>query len=140
MPYELFDTLLRGVSSNPKYRESARRLFAGGIADLGYDTSKFWNTIESVSKTYRTILETTQVHGRRSMMFATATGQRAFVPVTQETCAARFGALQDARKLFGGQAFDRFLYTVVAPHVTRSEAGNAPFRREQLLYMARGCK
>lgn len=124
LTFELFDSLMLGLSPDEAMRAPARQRKQKVLRSLGFDEAAFWTRLESVSLIY---LETQER-----------------VCTTKECadarCAARFDAMEAARKLFGTQEFDRMLYLAVAPALKKATATldrnhRAALQREEL-----GCR
>ncbi|HUJ14053.1 MAG TPA: hypothetical protein VL284_09730 [Thermoanaerobaculia bacterium] len=100
LPHELFDILVKdGLSSDPSIAAKSRLRLAGRLRSAGFDPETFWPALESVSAPYLVWTNKRSLQGRE----------------TDERCLARYEALQAARSVFGRQAFDRMLYSVIAP-------------------------
>ena len=138
--YELLDHLLWGISSDTTHRLNAHALFDAKITAYGYDVKAFWRELDRIARPYIATREMHRQQQHNSTILTSSSGEQIVVFVDREVCVARFEALQKARQTFGEQAFDRFLYSAVAPEISHSEGGNAPDRAEQLRYVARGCK
>jgi hypothetical protein len=138
--YELFDGLLKGVSSDDRQHGSAHRVFDPKIRANGYDVSNFWTTLETISSRYVQMREEHRRQNKSTTILRLPDGTPILVPVNREVCAARYDALQETRRAFGGRTFDRFLYQSVAPELSHSEGGSSSGRSEQLRFMAGGCK
>jgi hypothetical protein len=139
LPYEIFDVLLWGLSDQPKLQQTAHRLYDSQLPSFGYDADAFWNKLRSASKSYLDSRQYHLQHGPRTTTILSSSGKSIMIPVDREVCAARIAALENARLLLGKEAFDRFLYSVVAPQIQISEGGTSSDRASQLRYMARGC-
>jgi hypothetical protein len=138
IPYELFDQLLWGLSTNAGRRQHAHAEYDARIRSFGYDVEKFWQTLESASQPYIDVLVK---HPHGGTAFVSSHGNRIFVPVRREVCVARIEALQAARAQLGGKTFfDAFLYSVVAPQMHVVRATTSADLDDQLRFMAGGCK
>jgi hypothetical protein len=140
LPYELFDALLGGLDVEQKSGHHVRALVDGKLTRFGYDPTAFWSTIRRVSAPYLTAKQESRGKHRGSMMITAANGSKILVPISQEACSARAIALVAARRELGGQDFDRFLYSAVAPDLNVASNGSSSGRPEQLRFMAKGCK
>jgi hypothetical protein len=138
--YELFDHLLWGLGTDSMHHDTARRLFDAKIRARNYDVDAFWAKLASIAEPYLKLKDEHRRENRNATIFTSPTGKVIFVPIDRDVCAARLGALQEARRAFGGKDFDRFLYLAVAPEVGRASGSNAGDRAEQLRYIAGGCK
>jgi hypothetical protein len=141
LPYELFDSLLEGLSEKETHRVNARRILDPQLRAFGFHPDVFWSTLSTVADRYlKTRAENWRLH-RQSTVFTTAAGIKTWLPINQADCALRIAALNEAREKLGGtEAFDHFLYSAVAPNVSYAETGNESDRAAQLRYMAGGCK
>jgi len=141
LPYELFDSLLEGLSENETHRTDARRILDPQLRAFGFHPVVFWSTLTAVADRYlKTRAENWRLH-QQATVFTTAAGVKTFVPINRADCALRITALNEAREKFGGtDEFDRFLYVAVAPNIEHATSGTASDRAAQLRYMAGGCK
>ena len=140
LPYELFDALLRGLSANPRIQGNARTLLDRKLRNSGFDPSRFWPDLERIAQPYLSATQTAKDNRHNSMVVTAADGSKMLIPVGADVCQARIEALQNARRTFGAERFDRFLYVALAPDVSVSSAGSSGSRPDQLRYMARGCR
>jgi hypothetical protein len=140
-PVELFDNLLRGVRADTRLRNNARRLYDQKIRAIGYEPDSFWAKLQTSATDYIAAADAPGRH-RGATDFVTRSGRKLWVPISRDLCSARFSSLQEARRLFGRTAFDRFLYSAVAPEVSYSATGSmtGEDHAEQLRYMAGGCQ
>jgi hypothetical protein len=127
MPHELFDVLLTGVAPDARLRNKQRDSLDPALATLGY-TSDFWSSLASAAAEYL------------SIRFPTTSPSSAANDADIRRCTARYEALQRARQTFGAATFDRLLYTVVAPTVTRVEVTTSADPAAALLRAERGCR
>lgn len=132
LPTELFRTLvdLTLVSQDPKFRAHYRETFRvrARAANLGDDFLSVLelNTREFVTESVRVRkLATEDLKAGTEAQYASALAQ----------CGLVTRGLADLRKHYGAEAFDRFLYTAVAPETNVSTDMN----RDRLLFMERGC-
>jgi hypothetical protein len=141
LPYELFDSLLEGLSEKETHRAKARQVLDPQLRAFGFHPVVFWSTLATVAGRYlKTRAENWRLH-QQSTIFTTAAGIKTWLPINQADCALRIAALNEARQKFGGtEEFDHFLYTAVAPNVMHTTSGSGSDRAAQLRYMARGCK
>lgn len=141
LPYELFDSLLEGLSEKETHRVKARRILDPQIRAFGFHPDAFWSTLSTLADRYlKTRAENWRLH-RQSTVFTTPAGIKTWLPINQADCALRIAALAEAREKFGGtEAFDHFLYAAVAPNVMHTTGGSESDRAAQLRYMAGGCK
>jgi len=131
LPHELFDLLLSGLTPDESLRVKQRAFYQASLRRLGYDDTAFWNALASVNGEYVLI----KFSPSQSQFGSTASMQA----VADSRCRARFTALEAARRLFGRAAFDRLLYTVVAPTARTSAAGFDPHPEVALRRAEEGC-
>ncbi|MFN2385670.1 MAG: hypothetical protein ABR576_05225 [Thermoanaerobaculia bacterium] len=131
LPTELFRTLvnLTLVPEDPKFRTHYQEMFRirARAANLGDD---FLSQLEDLTKEY--VAESARV--RKVSKEDPKAGAATQYASALAQCALITRGLSDARKLWG-EAFDRFLYTAVAPETNVSTDMN----RDRLLSMERGC-
>lgn len=141
LPFELFDSLLKGLGADPALRENAHKSFDARLRSFGYDPDKFWAVLRSASLSYIARLDAAK-QKRGMSTFKTSGGKTLWAPISQDLCMDRAAALQSSRRAFGPTKFDEILYSVVAPEVAVSSTGSlsSSDHMEQLAYMARGCK
>lgn len=138
LPAELLDVLLQGLHSDASIRAHARDALAPQIRAMGYTESDFWNKLERLSVAYRALLA--RPSAVTIQRVTRSDGQVVSFPVDLQRCAARHGLLQAARASFGAQAFQRFLYTAVAPQVQRAVTTQQVDPAQELLFVAGGCR
>ena len=112
LPHELYDMLLSGLTPDESLRLKQRAFYQPFLRKLGYDDAAFWNALASINGEYLLV----RFGDTQSHFSSTANMQAA----TDARCRVRFNALEAARRLFGRAAFDRLLYTVVAPTAMKS--------------------
>jgi hypothetical protein len=115
LPYELFDDVWPGLDPRTRRGANVHKLLDPKIRMYGYDVDQFWKTFGEASRTYTELRA--RFHGRNAMLVTLPGGNKILMPVSQPVCVARLTALHEARRLLGGEEFDRFLYTAVAPNV-----------------------
>lgn len=123
LTHELFDFLLSGLASDASMRAKERASYGPSIRRLKFDDEAFWASLESVSSGYLAV--------RDKASFSQNEGHA--------HCAARYEALQGARRLFGPQRFDRLLYVVVAPSVVYSTTSMDRNHGDSLRRAEMGC-
>ena len=132
LPTELFRTLvdLTLVPEDPKFRSHFQEKFRirSKAANLGED---FLAVLEENTREY--VTESARV--RKLSKEDLKAGAAAQYASSLASCALVARGLADLRKRYGAEAFDRFLYTAVAPETNVSSDMN----RERLLFMERGC-
>ena len=124
LSFELFDSLLSGLSPQDSMRSGQRRFISKSIRSFGYDEQKFWSSLESVSAIYLGVKEK-------------SCADKACIDAR---CSARYDALEAARQLFGPEEFNRFLYVVVAPNKQLALASLYKGHRESLRRQESGCR
>jgi hypothetical protein len=115
LPHELFDTLL---DVDPSGRDS----YGEKLGDLGWDAASFWTTLDQLSAAYRAVRYKQQLDSG-----------------AVSACRARFDALEQARKTFGPQKFDAFLYSALPPGMVMRTSTPEPDPAASLRQQARGC-
>jgi hypothetical protein len=125
LPHELFDHLLRGVTSEAGMRSRMRQNSAADLKAAGFDPNSFWPALESLSAQYLPLMQRQGSQSRGDHY---------------EKCHARYAALQSARKWFGPTTFDRMLYTVIASKTDFSVGTSFPNPKEDLRREANGCE
>ncbi|MBC8646566.1 MAG: hypothetical protein H7X85_05355 [Thermoanaerobaculia bacterium] len=132
LPTELFRTLvdLTVVPEDPKFRAHFQEKFRirAKAANLGDD---FLEVMEATTRDY----VSERVRVRRLSKADLKAGAEAQYASSLALCALVTRGLSDLRKRYGAEAFDRFLYTAVAPETNVSTDMN----RDRLLFMERGC-
>jgi len=128
LPYELFTALIAAIDPDLPESDRAvhRAMFERAMKGAGFRPEKVWTDLRAATGRYFAMRE------------AVKSGAEKSSPQVR-LCKARYDAIAAARKRFGGDAFDRLLYTVVAP--TLSTQGPLPSERERagLLYLSSGC-
>jgi len=137
LPFELFTALVAGVdpSLSVEQRSIRRALYESSMKRLGYDPAEVWIDLHAATVSYFAVRDAVQHPG------ASAQSSRPMTDAPQvRLCTARYDAINAARDRIGREAFDRLLYTVVAP--TLSTSGPLPAAKEGagLLYLAAGCR
>lgn len=140
LPAELLDVLLEGLHPNASFRTHARVELANDIRGMGYTEDDFWDKLEQLSTPYRAL--TSRPSNLAVQHAKTPDGTMVSFLIDVDRCVARHNLLQSARTAFGAQAFQRFLYTAVAPEIWRSDATNRPDagQQQKLLFVAGGCR
>lgn len=140
MPIELFRILINGAfAADPEGRaiyRSARE--ASSTVPL---SDEFWIRLGVVAERYvavwRQIQSINEEAGKASGAERSILDRKSQV-LSGELCGVLAASLTGARREFGRDAFDRFLYESVAPNVVITTA--APNTQEELSFMTRGCK
>jgi hypothetical protein len=122
LPWELTGPLLRILDFPALRQPEIRAHFRGAITAEGWDPDAFWIDIEVLSARYRS-LESAIIANQKALakdIRAKRPGvtKKAWDAMTIEHCEARADMLDDFYEKFGTEAFDRFLYTAVAPTFT----------------------
>ena len=138
LPVELLDVLLQGLHSDAAFRTHARVALAKDIREMGYTENDFWNKLQQLSAPYRAL--TSRPSNLAIQRVKTPDGKIASFPIDVDRCVARYNFLQSARTTFGAQAFQRFLYTAVAPEIWRADTTQWPDPAQELLFVAGGCR
>lgn len=132
LPTELFQTLvnLTLVPEDPKFRAHYQEKFRirAKAANLGED---FLSVLEENTRDF----VTESVRIRKLSKEDDKAGAAAQYASALAQCGLVARGLADLRKHYGEEAFDRFLYTAVAPETNVSTDMN----RDRLLFMERGC-
>jgi hypothetical protein len=133
LPHELYDMLLTGLSPDESLRLKQRAFYQPLLKQIGYDDAAFWSALASVNGEYLLVR-----FGDRPSGFAS----KARTQVAAEArCRARFNALEAARRLFGRNAFDRLLYTVIAPSTLVSTSATSDAHlADDLRNAEQGCR
>jgi hypothetical protein len=139
LPHELFTSIINMASSG-EAQEHFRETFMERAKENGIELpADFWKTLREAAAEYVAIEEK---HTAMVSQFGKATPaeQRAISVAISEAqnanCAARQRALEGARAVFGGDLFDRILYTVVAHGLCMSGDGDAG----TAAWIAGGCR
>jgi hypothetical protein len=131
MPFELFDSLIKGVGPDPAVQTRGRRVLDPLLRDFGFeDTDLFWYDLETIARPY---LDKKAQHVEHHP-------SDRYPSIDVELCASRFAALTRARQHFGRLKFDELLYRVIAPGLQHAETTTYSDPGDMLLYEARGCK
>ena len=132
LPFELFTSLVSAVDPSLTERDRGihRALFEPGLVKMGYDPAKVWKDLQASAAMYFAAREL----ARKSD--TTEDSSAAQVRI----CRARYDSIKFARDRFGGNAFDRLLYTVVAPTLTTVGAVPGAGEGNGLRYLSAGCQ
>lgn len=144
LPGELFIALLGGLHGDTGFRDSSRAIRRNRIIAFGIDDETFWRELESAISSYlrfaarHAAIQQRLIHtldeGERSGLAAEA--ER----MGPDLCRSRAAALAGARRHFGAETFDRFLYTVVAPSLSVSSGDPLVDTAEHLRFLEGGCQ
>ncbi|HUP47253.1 MAG TPA: hypothetical protein VNA04_00540 [Thermoanaerobaculia bacterium] len=111
-PSELVDHFLRQTDRLPSQRDRVREQYRPAIAEAGWDYERFWRAVELAGTNYVATKRVFQQQVTRGRMDPSEEAR-----LTLDLCRARAAALYSLRGEFGEVAFNKFLYTAVAPHV-----------------------
>jgi hypothetical protein len=117
MPYELFASLLGSFNEDTHFRDESRERLKSRLVAFGFeDPAAFWNELEL---TVHDHLALTHRSLELSASLQKAMGSEREAILKQiagmNTCRSSAAALVAARAHFGGENFDRLLYTIVPP-------------------------
>lgn len=141
LPNQVFGNLVEvAFVSNPRTREAVQRGFASEIARHGLPAD-FWQRLETISTVY--ISDSTAIWKilagmRRQEGAAHARSQAQLDLKNLDACRSRVDALAAARREFGQDLFDRFLYEVIA--VGMFSVTDRLYDAEVLSRSERGCR
>jgi hypothetical protein len=142
MPWELYRTLLTAAfSSNPDARKGFRDNFEPWRKALGLPED-FWDRLGSHAEPYLSWeLETRSLGAEMMAAQGKKSGEIERLVDTRglESCRLRIETFEAARKAFGRERLDRFLYEAVAPGLGLS-AADSTASLEQLRFLAGGCR
>jgi hypothetical protein len=140
LPSELFESLLNGFENDAAFRKASRERLRDGMQTFGFEPDRFWIDLGRVTEKYRSLnarriaqierMQTASAQERREL-------QRDMEAQGRDLCRARSNALAAARRSFGEETFDRFLYTVVAPGLCISSDPDTP---EHVRFLEGGCQ
>jgi hypothetical protein len=136
-PWELMDRLLRMQTVTPSGLRWTREPYRKHIETAGWDYDAFWSELEANAIDYLILFRELQQHQRPAN---TANAQRTDRErITSQICAARAAALNAMRQTYGDVAFDRFLYSAMAPGF-HGWIDNKEYNAEKLMRVQGGCK
>lgn len=140
LPHEVFRTLMSMAFVGPSRNgASFRQGFMPEVGRHGLPID-FWERLEKVTAVYITDART-EVDLLEPATQATERGRKAREALRikqKDLCASRAAALDAARKEFGQERFDRFLYEAIAPNMFRVEDRVAD--PQVLGWVAGGCR
>lgn len=125
LPHELFESLMSGLQPDAQRRAAQRQFYAPAIRAAGYDPETFWSRLAEVAQAYANV--------RYESSGATAAMSR------RQRCAERHHALEAARRAFGQDLFERFLYTVIAPTKQKASVTVGVDPADELRQAETGC-
>ena len=141
LPHQVFRTLMNHAFLRPERSGSLfRQALAPEVAQHGLPAD-FWDRLRAVSAANiadatavdEMIATLPKVHGRARRDAAAALDLK-----QMDTCRSAADALAAARREFGGERFDRFLYEVIA--VNMFHAADRLPTAEELRIAERGCR
>jgi hypothetical protein len=137
-PHELFDGLVSSAEGDAGAIAN-RNLLREGIARAGFEPLSFWDDLAMLTRDYRILRE---VAPRSPLDSSRGEWKSEKQSSAIRLCQLRMEVLNAARSHFGSDAFDRLLYTVMAPHSRYSYAGTASETSStgRLKAEATGCK
>jgi hypothetical protein len=143
MPDELFSGLIGSLHMKDadERRKSLERR-AEGLRRAGFEVETFWKDLESIVAPYFADLDEIEAARRNSDGGSSAGRQEreeALKVKQVEACYARFEALQQARAHFG-PAFNRFLYTEVAPPLGVGQKASFAEEAQWTRFVSAGCR
>lgn len=145
LPGELFSSLLAGLDADAKFRETSRAILRNRILEFGLDPQQFWRELEDAISSHVRLTSRYAALLNRLRESEPGTGTRGEIEAEKERlgpvlCRSRADALAEARRHFGAETFDRFLYTVVAPGLTIAPADLRLATAEHALFLEGGCR
>lgn len=120
LPHELFAGLLTGVVTSEPLRSRQRDYYRAGVLQFGFDEATFWRELE--------------------LLTIAAANRQGLGASAEQLCREEYDMLQAARRVFGTERFDRFLYAVIAPSKQQWSSTNEPEPAAALLRVSRGCR
>jgi hypothetical protein len=133
LPHEVFERLLAYIE---RFEAGKEPMHAGDetLRAAGFDPLTFWSELSLITAPLREIRRRTdELRNDRHATFA-------LEMLKADACRAEFDALQAARDRFGAVAFDRFLYTSIAPFFAVTTGGRFDEYARRLRERARGCR
>lgn len=140
LPSELFESLLDGFDGDTAFRQASRQRLRDAILAFGFEPDAFWAEFGRATENYRSLnarrmaqierMQTAPAQQRREL-------QREMDAEGRDLCRTRSDAFAAARRRFGGEEFDRFLYTVVAPGLSLASDPDTP---EHVRFLEGGCR
>jgi hypothetical protein len=143
LPFELFNSLMDGLSADAGFRDTRRAMLHDRIKDFGYDPNAFWAELEtSVASHLKSLRRNAAL---RERMRTASRAERDAIARDLESsnipvCRSRAESLAAARAHFGRETFDRFLYSVVAPQLSVSSPMPGAEEGRGLAYIQGGCR
>lgn len=113
-PWELTDSFLRELDMSPSHRERRRSSYRKHIDAAGWDYETFWREVDVSAVDYVIARRNFRQLRERIRQSPDPRQER---QVSADLCAARHSVMTTMRTRFGAIAFDRFLYTALAPQM-----------------------
>jgi hypothetical protein len=141
MPFELFGSVLRGVS--PQFSDHVRKQYREAVTSFGWKEETFWHVLESAaSDFFRAQTESLSLQARLSTL--SPPDHRELETKIEELaykqCRLRAEALRQVRLQLGRETFDRFLYSAVAPQVSIGSRIPVGDEAGRLRFIEGGCR
>lgn len=140
LPHEVFGALID--LPDERRIKSRRARYDPAIAAAGWNPDEFWRDLGRITAAYLSVQQEDMREQLRANTLPPAERRKAEARAEQlgiEQCRLRVEALHAAREHFG-PAFDRFLYTAVAPKISIGGNEPGPNEAEQLRRAAGGCR
>ena len=141
LPWEVMDELLENASGDLRAVQPGRRAYRDAVEASGWDETIFWPTLERLARNYAATKDAAIRFQMRTARRADTLSRSEILErdrLNHEVCSSRAETLQAARARFGAAAFDRFLYTAVAPHMGMASMGATDART--LRWIEGGCR
>ena len=133
-PWELLDSFLQIFDASPAQIPRIQNMYRRAIKSGGWDFDNFWLIVERESSAYvmgkRELVELQRAARRRGEVHRSQT--------RSPLCSVRWSTLTALEVALGKVAFNRFLYTAVAPDLKMWTTSKRD--AEVLKYVAGGCK
>jgi len=146
LPFELLTHLLYGVDdrNSQSDRERFRARYATAIREqVGVPALSFWADMDIIARPYLQSLEES-ARLAEAVKTAAPPERRALQAQLDEapkrSCRLRAAALTAARRRFGREGFDRFLYSAVAPSLHVASRRPSAEEAAGLRMLAGGCQ
>jgi hypothetical protein len=141
MPWELVERFLNMTNAGDPRGSRTRLLFEPALREFGWNSNSFWSQVDRLGTDYAGVRgEIAQIE--RDADSGTVMQRRQALAARDAAaprlCFARAEALRRARAEFGVEAFDRFLYTVIAPKLV--VYSDDPLDAAELRMIESGCR
>src|SRR5258708_25700529 len=144
MPSELFAWLMNGLAPRDDARNTFREMLRERIEGFGYaDDTAFWNELQQVTASHAKLRErraALEAKRERASKQERLDLDKDIAELEIPLCQSRAKTLAAARAHFGRAKFDQFLYTVVAPRLSRGSRRPTPDEARGLSYLEGGCQ